>query len=106
MDPCRAFSGWSYGGQLRGIEPGHLRCVLLLAAYTTKEINEGMTVLSLYGSEDGVLNMDSVESGRDLVPEDYTEICIEGGNYGSPADVCMWIFQEVTKRGEFLWMSE
>ena len=41
--------------------------LLLLAAYTTKEIDEGTTVLSLYGSEDGVLNMDSVERSVEYV---------------------------------------
>ena len=78
-------AGHSLGGAMAAScaasNPDSFDVLLLLAAYTTKEIDEGVTVLSLYGSEDGVLNMDSVESGRDLVPEDYTEICIEGGNH-------------------------
>ena len=78
-------AGHSLGGAMAAScaasNPDTFDVLLLLAAYTTKEIDEGITVLSLYGSEDGVLNMDSLESGRDLVPEDYTEICIEGGNH-------------------------
>ena len=78
-------AGHSLGGAMAAScaasNPDTFDVLLLLAAYTTKELDEGISVLSLYGSEDGVLNMDSVESGRELVPDDYTEICIEGGNH-------------------------
>ncbi len=46
-----------------------------------KEGPEGLSVLSVYGSEDGVLNMENFISARDLMPADYTELCIEGGNH-------------------------
>jgi hypothetical protein len=55
--------------------------LVLLAAYATKELPEHLSVLSVYGSEDKVVNMDSVVAGRAYVPEDYTEICLEGGNH-------------------------
>ena len=56
--------------------------LILLAAYPTKSLQaEGLSVLSLYGSEDGVLNMDKVEQGRKYMPTAYTEICIQGGNH-------------------------
>ena len=55
--------------------------LVLLAAYATKELPEHLSVLSIYGSEDKVVNMDSVSAGRAYVPEDYTEICLEGGNH-------------------------
>ena len=56
--------------------------IALLAAYPTKSlISEGFEVLSVYGSEDFVLNMEKLEEGREFVPEAYTEICIEGGNH-------------------------
>ena len=78
-------AGHSLGGAMAAScaasNPDTFDVLLLLAAYTTKEIDENVSVLSLYGSEDGVLNMDSLEAGRELVPEDYTEICIEGGNH-------------------------
>ena len=56
--------------------------MILLAAYPTKSLKaENFKVLSIYGSEDAVLNMEKLEEGRALMPEDYTEICIEGGNH-------------------------
>ena len=54
--------------------------LILLAAYSTADLKEtGLRVLSLYGSEDGVLKMDSYEKYRDNLPEDFTEIVIPGG---------------------------
>ncbi|MBQ3400631.1 MAG: alpha/beta hydrolase, partial [Lachnospiraceae bacterium] len=38
-------------------------------------------VLSIFGSEDGVLNMDKVAEGRALVCGEYKELVIEGGNH-------------------------
>lgn len=59
-----------------------LKGLVLLAAYPTKSLQaENFSVVSLYGSEDGVLNMDKLEEGRAYMPADYTEICIDGGNH-------------------------
>ncbi len=56
--------------------------LVLLAAYPTSDIkSDGFSVMSIYGSEDGVLNMEKVENGREFMPDDYTEVCIEGGNH-------------------------
>lgn len=53
--------------------------LVLLAAYPTKEL-EALPVLSVYGSEDGVLSMERYEGaiGR---AEELTECVIEGGNH-------------------------
>lgn len=40
-----------------------------------------MNVLSIYGSEDGVLNTESVQENRSLLPDNHKEIIIEGGNH-------------------------
>ena len=54
--------------------------LILLAAYSTADLKgTDLKVLSLYGSEDGVLKMDSYEKYRDNLPEDFTEIIIPGG---------------------------
>lgn len=55
--------------------------LVLLAAYSTAELT-GLDVLSLYGSEDGVLNMEKYESYYGNLPEDTVEMVIEGGNHG------------------------
>ena len=78
--------GHSLGGAMAAFyaakHPDDLEGMVLLAAYSTKDLQEDdFSVLSLYGSEDGVLNMDKIEESRAYMPENYTEICIEGGNH-------------------------
>lgn len=41
-----------------------------------------MKVLSVYGSNDHVLERDKLKSARSLMPSDYTEQVIDGGNHG------------------------
>ncbi len=79
-------SGHSLGGAMAAsYASGHLESLnglVLLAAYPTKSLkSDSFSVLSIYGSEDGVLNMEKVEEGKSQMPADYTEICIEGGNH-------------------------
>ena len=52
--------------------------IVLLAAYATESL-QGEKVLSIYGSEDSVLNMEKYEANKVNLPEDYTEVVIEGG---------------------------
>ena len=55
--------------------------LILLAAYPTKALPEGMTVLSIYGTQDGVLNRQKLEEGRKYLPASARELAIEGGNH-------------------------
>lgn len=85
------YDNWYLGGHSLGgamaasFAAEHLNILdglALLAAYSTKSLQaEGFSVLSIYGSEDGVLNMDKVQEGRKDMPSEYTEICIKGGNH-------------------------
>ena len=52
--------------------------IILLAAYATEPLHSER-VLSIYGSEDGVLNMEKYEVNRVNLPEHLTELIIEGG---------------------------
>lgn len=79
-------AGHSLGGAMAAsYASGHLEQldgVILLAAYPTGSLQgEDFAVLSVYGSEDQVLNRDKLEAGRAYMPEDYTEVCIQGGNH-------------------------
>lgn len=79
-------SGHSLGGAMAAsYASGHLEeldGLILLAAYPTKPLQaDTFSVLSVYGSEDGVLNMEKLESGRAWMPDAYEELCIEGGNH-------------------------
>ncbi len=76
--------GHSLGGAaaaLYAAKRGGLDGVILLAAYPVKPLGEDLAVLSIYGSEDGILNMKKLEEGRKYVPGPYTEKVIEGGNH-------------------------
>ena len=54
--------------------------LILLAAYSTKELSQTtLRVLSVYGSEDGVMNQESYEKNRANLPEDAIEVVLDGG---------------------------
>ena len=54
--------------------------VILLAAYSTKPLPDSLSVLSVYGTEDGVLNRANYEKNLANVPN-LQECVIEGGNH-------------------------
>lgn len=54
--------------------------IILLASYSTANLsNLGLDVLSIYGTNDGVLNMEKYEECKSNLPEDFKEIVIAGG---------------------------
>lgn len=58
-----------------------LEGLVLLAAYSTTDLKDsGLEILSLYGSEDGVLNMEKYEKYRDNLSK-VIESEISGGNH-------------------------
>ena len=64
-----------------------LQGLIFLASYSTKDLSDTqLKVLSLYGSEDQVLNKDKVVQGRELMPETYVEHEIVGGNHAQFGD--------------------
>ena len=83
-------AGHSLGGAAAAMyasrEVGGIDGLVLLAAYPTKPLPDGMRLLSVYGSEDGVLNRDKYERGRAYWPEAAEEIVIEGGNHAQFGD--------------------
>ncbi len=54
--------------------------LVLLGSYSTSNLSDTeLSVLSIYGSEDNVLNRKKYDSNRSNLPEDFTEIIIDGG---------------------------
>lgn len=54
----------------------------LLASYSTADLSgTALRVISLIGTEDGVLNQEKYEKYRFNLPQDTVEISIEGGNH-------------------------
>lgn len=60
--------------------------IIFLASYPSKKIDDSLKALSLYGSNDLVLNKDAYEKAKPLLPKDYKEVVIEGGNHGDFGD--------------------
>jgi len=80
---------WYIGGHSLG---GSMACLyadrhsdeyeglILLAAYSTKDLSDtDLDVLLVRGSEDGVLNLEKYDECINNLPEDYTELLIQGG---------------------------
>lgn len=83
--------GHSLGGAMAadyaGKNPSKFAGLVLLAAYSNGDISDsGLKVLSVYGSEDGVLNMENYRKDLSYLPKGYTESIIEGGNHGQFGD--------------------
>ncbi|MDD5823603.1 MAG: alpha/beta hydrolase [Firmicutes bacterium] len=56
--------------------------LVLMASYSTKDLSGlPLSVLSIYGSEDKVLDMSKYEEHKDNLGDGFTELVIEGGNH-------------------------
>jgi dienelactone hydrolase len=78
--------GHSLGGamaaQYAANHSQELEGLLLLGSYSASDLTHTeLSVCSIYGSEDLIINMDSLESGRALMPDSYAEYMIAGGNH-------------------------
>ena len=76
--------GHSLGGSIAATYAGKhasdLAGLVLLAAYSTDDLTDtGLRVLSVYGTEDGVLNRDRYDSNRENLPTGTVEVVIDGG---------------------------
>ena len=84
------YDAWYIGGHSLGgamaanwaaENPEGLSGVILFAAYPTKDLDDSLVLISVYGSEDRVLSLDRVEAGRAFAPPSCFEWVIEGGNH-------------------------
>lgn len=58
--------------------------VILLGAYSNVDLSDsGLKVLSIYGSEDKIMDIEKYNKKVDLLPADYKEVIIPGGNHDS-----------------------
>lgn len=73
--------GHSLGGSMAAsymASHPEIRGLILLGSYSTADVSDRPT-LSIYGSEDGVMNREKYEKYRSNLGEGLTEIVIEGG---------------------------
>ena len=54
--------------------------LILLASYPAEDLNN-VSVLSIYGSNDKVLNKETYDKSKDLMDYNFTEYVIKGGNH-------------------------
>lgn len=80
--------GHSLGGVMAAryaaAHAGQIKGVFFLASYPDSKgdlKNKNLPVISLLGSDDGVINMDQVQSGRAYLPADTLYFTVEGGNH-------------------------
>lgn len=78
--------GHSLGGSAAAMhlasEKAPYEGLILLASYSTKPLaSKSIEVLSIYGSEDGVLDLNQYEENKQNLPKEFREIIIEGGNH-------------------------
>lgn len=57
--------------------------IIFLASYSTTKISDELNVLSIYGSEDGVLNQKAYQKNKKNFPKNYQELIIDGANHAN-----------------------
>ena len=78
-------SGHSLGGAMANLyvsnNPDNIKGIIALASYSTKYIPINIKYISIYGSNDQILNKKKYEENKKYLPEDYIEYVIDGGNH-------------------------
>ena len=60
--------------------------IIFLASYSTTKLNDSLKCLSIYGSNDSVLNKEEYKKNTSNFPTNYKEVIIEGGNHSNFGD--------------------
>ena len=83
--PYWYIGGHSLGGacstQFAASHSDQLSGVILLAAYPMKSLGENLPAAFIYGSEDGVLNMEKYQQSKNDLAGHAVEYIIKGGNH-------------------------
>ena len=76
--------GHSLGGSMAASylqnHKGEIDGLILLGSYSTADLSDSR-VLSVYGSEDGIMNREKYDKYKSNLPADFSEKIIEGGNH-------------------------
>lgn len=83
-------SGHSMGGLVAANyvskHPDKVKGLALLAAYPEKVISNNVSLLSIYGTEDGCMEKDKYEKDKSNWPINSNELVIKGGNHAQFGD--------------------
>lgn len=61
--------------------PNKLNCLVLLASYPNKKIDESIKFYSVYGNNDGCLDRNEYDKNKKNWPSNSNELVIDGGNH-------------------------
>ena len=82
----RYLGGHSLGGCMAAYYASHhaddVEGVILLASYPAGEMDDGLRCISIYGSDDGIINWNKMAKADRYLPEDTEKYVIDGGNHG------------------------
>lgn len=77
--------GHSLGGAMAAVYAANhsetIDGVIHFASYSTKELDDSMMEIVIYGTEDKIVSRKSIEKGREIAPDRYYEYTIDGGNH-------------------------
>lgn len=80
-----AVAGHSMGGvvvsSFASDHADEIETVFLLASYPNKDVEDNLSLYSIYGSEDGCLGKDAYENAKKNWPDQSHEYVLEGGNH-------------------------
>ncbi|OUM62565.1 hypothetical protein PIROE2DRAFT_67449, partial [Piromyces sp. E2] len=83
-------AGHSLGGAIAGYYASSnkekVNGLALLAAYSTKPISDDIKVVTVIGTNDKVLKWESYNENKKNLPNEFTEVKIEGGNHAQFGD--------------------
>lgn len=83
--PHYYLGGHSMGGvaaaMFTAAHPDKVDGLVLLASYPTAKIDDSVRLLTVYGSEDKVLNREQYEKSKPYFPANTREVVIDGGNH-------------------------
>ena len=111
MDYYPNISNWYIGGHSLGgsiastyleTNSGLFKGLVLLASYSTSDLSyQGLDIISIYGSEDQVLNKKNYDKCKENLPSSLKEVVIEGGNHSY-----FGMYGKQDKDGEALILNE
>ena len=80
--------GHSLGGVVAGkyAQKNKVDGLVLIESRASVKLDDNLKVLSIYATNDGILNKEKYEKSKELLPVDYKEVIIEGGNHANVAD--------------------
>lgn len=83
-------SGHSLGGvaacSYASNNPKKIKGIINLASYSSTKIPTNIEYISIYGSEDKVLNLEEYQKAKKYLPKSSSEYIIEGGNHSGFAN--------------------